>query len=531
MKRMFLMTAVSVVLALGLGIGCAPVATPSPTATAPPPAASPTPTEVAKPRGTITIAVTQDFFYMDPHQTIMMADSTMHSQIHEALVYYDAQLQIHPGLAASWEMVSPTEWVFHLREGVKFHNGEPFNADSVVYNTERILGDWGELRWTLVLGYLDHAEKINDYTVKLVTTQPDPVFLAHLTCFWMVSPRAVEEVGNDNYGGHPVGTGPYRLVERVKDDHVTLTANLDYWGELPAIETVIYKVIPETVSRIAALQTGEVDIAPITVDSFKVIDDSPNLTAVAIESAGTPWVFFEAESPQNPDAVALKDVRVRQALNYAVDVDSIAENTFLGFASRQGSNIPPLFWGHDPSIGPYPYDPEKAKELLAEAGYPELTLNLETPIGLMQKSVEVAEAIANDLEKVGVHAPVIPVEVGVLFAKREEVPTQAAPLHLIPWGQAAMEAIDKLYYPFHCEAPTSTWCDPHLDELIEASNVTMDPDERKEILFEIQRIVHDQAGVVFLYTEPFVFGYNDRVIGFEPRVDEKILAYGCSLAE
>jgi len=460
---------------------------------------------------------------------IMMADTSLHAQIHETLVYFDAQAKIQPLLATSWENVSPTEWIFHLREGVKFQNGEDFNADAVVANVERIMGEWGQPRFNMMTGYLDHAEKINDYSVKLVTSQPDAVFVPRLTGFWMVPPGYVEEVGNDNYGEYPMGTGPYKFVERVKDDHVTLTANLDYWGELPAIETVVYRVIPEAASRIAALQTGEVDIAPIPVDSFDVINDKPNLTAVGIEGGVSPWVFLLADSPQNPDAVALEDVRVRRALNYAVDVDSICETIWGGFTSRLGVHIPALLWGHDPSIEPYPYDPDKAKELLAEAGYPELTLNLEVPIGLMLKPSEVGEAIANDLEKVGVHVNLVSVEIGVLLGERDE--RKAAPLHILPWGQAVFDAWDKLFYPLHCDSPYSMWCDPHLDELIDASNTTMDPDERQKILTEIQQFVHDEAGFILLYAEPFIFGYNDRVVGFEPRADEKILAYGCSLAE
>jgi len=426
--------------------------------------------------------------------------------------------------------VGDTEWVFHLREGVTFHNGDPFNADAVVFNTERMLSEWGEPRGRHIRVTLDHTEKIDDYTVKLVTKEPNPIFLITVAQFWFVAPSQVKKLGNEGYEQHPMGTGPYKFVEYVKDDHITLEANLDYWGEVPAIKTAIYRIIPEAASRVAGLKAGEIDITEIPVDSFDVVNEDPNLTAVYRTGGRTPWIEFEPDSPLDPDAVALHDVRVRQALNYAVNVEAITENLFLGLTSRMASVVPDSCWGYDPSIEPYAYDPDKARELLAEAGYPELTFTLEVPtIGLMLKGLEVGQTVVNDLEQVGIHATLVPVDMVTLLSERDE--GRAHAMYFMPWGHAISDAHHKFYNNLRCDSGMSSMCDAKLDEMIYAEMKEMDPEKRKAIFSEMQQHVHDQAYVVFTYSQPWVYGYNNRVIDWVPRDDEQVLVYACSLAE
>jgi len=461
----------------------------------------------------------------------MMTDSAAHAQIHETLVAFDAESKMYPLLAASWEQVSDTEWVFKLREGVTFHNGEPFNADAVVFNAERIMGEWGQPRNTRMTRTLDHAEKINDYTVKLVTKAPHPEFPTYLTGFWFVAPGQVEKLGDENYGEHPVGTGPYKFVERVPDDHLTLEANLDYWGELPAIKTAIYRIIPEAASRVTALKAGEVDIAEyVPIDSYDVVDSDPNLSATYVPGGRSPLGFFLPDSPQNPDAVALNDLRVRQAINHAVNVEALTESLFAGLTHRMSSTVGPHNPAYDPSVEPYTYDPDKARELLAEAGYPELTLNLQVPsTGPMITPIEVGEFIVNDLEQVGIHATLVPVELAALLGERDE--RRAAPIFIVPWGQSFPDPYFNMFYILHSKSPYSMMSDPKLDDLIDAAGTEMDPEKRLALYSQAQQFTNDQAFLLFLYSQPFVFGYNNRVIGFAPRTDERVVAYGCSLAE
>jgi peptide/nickel transport system substrate-binding protein len=506
----------------------APTAAQAPAETpAQPPAEAPAAAE-REPTGEIVIRQPTDIVEVDPHRTLWSSDSSFHFAIFDSLVQRETETMNYvPVLAKSYENVSPTEWVFELQEGVKFHNGEPFNAEVVKWNVERAMdpNEKRDPKYKVFAG----AEVLDEYTVKIMTVDPDPTFLGLLPRFYILPPQYMEEVGYEGFVEKPVGTGPYKFVERVRDDHITLEANTEYWRGMPAIKTVVWKIIPEDSTALSALMAGEVDVlAKLSPDDVEVVESNPDLYVASTISARGLVGHFYPDSPEGTGE-PLKDVRVRQALEMGIDVQSYIDNILGGYAQRVSTYLPPITFAYDASLEPYPYDPEQAKELLAEAGYPDgFELKMDVPSTfIVPKVMEVAQAMAADLEKIGVKLIIRPVELGTMIKYRDE--KTIAPTFLWSWGGDTFDPF-QYYQVLQCGHPWSFWCDEKMDELYDAGMATMDQNERAKIYKEMQAYVKEQAPMWFLYNGEDLYAANKRV-NFTPRPDERILVWEMSWNE
>jgi peptide/nickel transport system substrate-binding protein len=525
-----LLTMLLVALACSLIQCAAPTATPeSPaeaTATSVAPTATPIP-PTPTPARPLVIAQGAEALTLDPHIPADMTSHRIFQNIFDTLVFRDRDMKLQPHLATSYELLDDTTWQFKLREGVLFHNGEPFDANSVKFSVERILNPDLESHMAGWFATIDHVEIVDDYTVNIITGAPDPLLPGRLTWLYMVPPQYVQENGDEYFGLHPVGTGPYTFVEWVKDDHLSLQANEEYWNGAPAIQEVVFRPIPETSTRIAALLTGEADIIDsVPSDQVGTIENSDVAKVASVLSKRQIYIGLD-----NINDTPLKDKRVRLAINYAVDVPSLIENIMGGYAIQSASPVLPMYFGYDPDIKPFPYDPEKAKDLLAEAGYPDgFQVTLDTSSGRYVMDKETAEAVAGQLAEVGIDAQVEVLEWGVYVSKFLEYPKGVAPMYLIGWGAAFLDADQPLYDALHTGEILGRYSNADFDQLIEAARVEMDPDKRYELYQEAQQILKDDPPWLFLWQLKDIYGVSKDVV-WEPRTDEFISLLEVSFAE
>ncbi|EKP94071.1 family 5 extracellular solute-binding protein [Thermaerobacter subterraneus DSM 13965] len=299
---------------------------------------------------------------------------TVIRNIYDGLVTRTPDGRVVPEIAESWEQPDPTTYVFKLRRGIKFHNGEDLTADDVVFTFQRILAEDGldgqpSPRKGLVEP-LESIEKVDDYTVRMKLANPSAAFVQLLVHTQIVPKDYVEEVGSAGLSAKPVGAGPFRFVEGSLDGQIVLERFDDYYGgspDLPPVgpaklQRVVFRMMPEPATRIAALQNGEVHIIQeVPPDLVAQLEKDPNVQVKVTQ--GTRLYMIELNNK------VLTDPRVRQALNYAIDWDAILKELYKGHAHRVATALLPSGFGYDESLQPYPYDPEKAKQLLREAGY------------------------------------------------------------------------------------------------------------------------------------------------------------------
>lgn len=442
---------------------------------------------------------------LDPVYDTTATSTNMYDNLFDTLVHRANDLSIVPGIAESWENVSELVWEFNIREGVQFHNGETLDANDVAFTLNLILDPETESRWGPHLADLESAELVDDYTVRVTTKQPYAPLLARMTAVWILPDEYYQEVGSDEFGVNPVGSGPYEFVEWVRDDHLTMTANENYWRGRPSIDTAIWRLVADPLTRVAALRAGEADIIYHTpVQEVESLDSAPDIRVESVPSARVMFAGFDTFEPP------FDDVRVRQAMNYAVDKEAIIENILDGWGFQTASVGGFASFGYDHSIEPYPYDPERAMELLEEAGYPNgFEADWQGTRGRYASDVEIQEAIAGYLEAVGVIVNQNLTDVGTFFDGW--VNDQYEGFWFFGLGDPLMDLEYVINGTVYSGGRGWYYNSPQTDELIEATKVEFDPDVREEFFSELLQILHEEAPWIFLWNEVSHWGVNDAL--------------------
>ena len=483
------------------------------------PAATAWPPAPARAAGnTLTVAFSTDIVTLDPHQNTDLNTMQVLLQIYEHLVALGRDGKFHGVLAESWEVVDDRTWRFKLRRGVRFHNGEELTADAVKFTLDRLADTKEQMRsGPSFRANLAEVAVQDPQTVLIKTKAPYPDLLAllHLSG-GIIPPKYFQSVGKERFAREPNGTGPYRFGSWKRDVQVTLQANDRYWGGKPAFAEFVYRPIPEATARVAALVKGEVDLAAdIPAERTKELESGRN-TRVVSRTGQQIYIGLDTLKVE-----PLKDRRVRQALNHAVDVDAIVRDVLGGQAIRLSGPFFPGMIGYDASIKPYAYDPERAKRLLAEAGYASgFSATLDVPVGYQgaMKLKDVGETVASYLGKVGVTAKLNLIEPA---AATERYQAKQFQMYFYAWGGDIVSG-RILEILFHSKTRGYYYQSPEADAAIAAYQSAMSPRRREELGRAAHRFLHEDAPFIFLYQEKATLGLA-KSLAWDPVLSDQRL--------
>ncbi len=456
---------------------------------------------------------------LDPHGDIATLVTNYHRHMFNTLVRRsnDEKLELEGDLALSWENVDPVTWEFKLREGVKFHDGSELTAEDIKWNYDRMTDAELSLHVTGFVKTIDRVEVVDPLTIRIITLEPDPVLPVRLTSGYIIPKKVFEEVGAESFGLNPVGSGPFKFIEWVKDERLVMEANPDYWEGPPQVDRLVFKPIPEVTTRMSALKTGDVDIVnKVPIQEINAIKAESNLDVLTISGGRVVFYGFDTFHPP------FDDVTLRQAINYAVDVESILENVLGGYGKRT-LLAPEMYFGVDTSVEPYPYDPEKAKELLAEAGYPggeglEFTIECATS-GNTPNDQEITQAVAGELAKVGIKADVNLEEFGGFV--RRWLDQEIRGMYCFSFGGVWLDMDVLMSSHFHSPRRALYYNTPELDALIE-EGMSFDLDARIAAYQKVTPVIKEDAPWLFMFAADDIYGVNTRVKNWAPRSDEAL---------
>ncbi|OLB99838.1 MAG: hypothetical protein AUH30_04030 [Candidatus Rokubacteria bacterium 13_1_40CM_68_15] len=432
-----------------------------------------------------------------------------------------------PMLATGFKIVNDTTWEFTLRKGVKFHNGEPFTAQSVKATLEYALDPASKSHYATASywGPLKEVQVVDDYTVRFLTKQPWPNLIDHasLTNLLIMPAKALKELGPAKLAEKPIGTGPFKFVEWRRDERLVLERNTDYWGGPADASRVTFRFIPEFSTRMAALLSGEIDI----------MKDVPPHAVEAVERSGRARVRSTVSSRINYLALVnlkpgpMQDVRVRRAMNHAVDVDELIKAVLKGRATRMCGPLAPANVDYAP-VECYRYDSARAQALFKEAGVEptKLQLTLDTPAGRYPLDKDVSLAIAAQLQRLGIKTNVVVNEWGTHLDKIKNRNT--GELFFLGWGPA-LNGQGTIQPLFLADQTYSSYGNNKvIDEKIARAVTVMDPKGRAAAYAELQKLVHDEAPWVFLWQQHDLYGVANTV-EWTPRADEKVWMYDAKI--
>jgi len=428
------------------------------------------------------------------------------------VVFEDGEVQ--PSIATSWEAIDEQTWEFTLRDDVTFQNGEPLDANAVKFTIDRIMNPDEAVPWAGLMGPIESTEVIDETTIQIRTSEPFGPLVQKLLVAFIIPPSYYEEVGKEAFAQAPVGSGPFQWVDFDPITHLTVEPWAESWrweGNEPGVTAVTWRKMPEASTRVAALAAGEVDVAEdIPAETIS------QLESLDIQIMSQPIAQTMVVNLRNTWDTPLQEMLVRQALNYAIDKQAIADSILSGHATLVDSQlIGADSFGYNPDLEPYPYDPDRARELLAEAGYPDgFEMTYHFSIGRYPKDKEVSEVIAAQLAEVGVQANLEYLE-NVVFSQMARDGT-IGPMSIYGWQSMPAMDINQPIPFFQCETPRENFCDEELDRLIDEMEQELDPVAREANAQEMAAYLAETAPVIFLWQFHTIYGIQPYVEGFVP---------------
>ena len=456
--------------------------------------------------GTLTYAVGADADSLDPPNMAQMTSEMVGRLMYDGLIQFDPQIRLVPGLAEKWE-ISPDglTYTFHLRPHVMFHDGTPADAQAVKYCFDRMLSDEKPVKASLHSGLVKATTAVDPTTFRVVLTAPYATYLnnvAHVASA-IYSPTAHKKYGKD-LTLHPVGTGPFRFVEWKKGDQIVVERWDQSWRGKPYLDKVLFKIVPEESGRALMLESGDAQLMAFVPPELATrFGSNKSLVVEQYQSARVLGLSL------NNQFGPLKNTKVRQALNYAIDKDAIVKHIYQGKAKPSGSPSGPLISGAV-ELPPYPHDPNKAKQLLAEAGYPNgFALTILSPRGRFLKDAELMQEVQKQLASVGVKVILEFMEYAAFTsAARKPVGETKVQSFLQGWVPSNGEARWTMYALFDSSqwVPTgsngSFYTNPEMDNLIRQATTAPTLKARDEYLKQAQQLAHDDAAWLFLVATP-----------------------------
>lgn len=512
-----------------------------------------TPTPVPG-RQTLIVALSQAPTSLDPADHRSRQSETVIRNMFDGLVTRDTRSGVHLELAEEMNWLDEKTLEVKLRQGVKFHDGTEMTADDVVFTFDRIIQEnmieYPEPHTSPRKGLiapLESVEKVDDYTVRFNFSGVWPPAMQLLVHQQIVPKAYLEEVGTEGFIANLIGTGPFKFVEGRLDDQIVLERFDDYWGGAPdlkpvgpaCVEKAIFRVIPEASTRVAALLAGEVDIIQsVPSELIDTLAQTPGIQVKTAPGTQPQWLQLNVTNP------LFQDVGVRQAMNYAVDKDLIIEAVYGGRAVPLPGPLSPFNNFVNKDLSPYPYDPDKALELLAEAGWTDsngdgILDKGGQPFAFTLDTLEdwrpLAEAVASMYRDIGIDASVRFWEYSVVQPQLLACERQA---FLDDWGDSAFDPVGHFEAKWHTfvegqpygRGNFMCYSNARVDELIKAGEIEADPAERQKIYDEAQQIIYEEAPAVFLILPEEAEAASDRVQNWEPASDSRINLHDVCLA-
>jgi peptide/nickel transport system substrate-binding protein len=446
-----------------------------------------------------TVALTEEPTSFDAAiSTYTFSNVMVETHMLENLVDIQGQdLKITPILAESWRTLDPTTWELKLRRGVKFHNGDDFTSDDVKWTMDRMRDPKGQRAY--MVAQFESVEAPDPYTVIIKTKAPYGPMIAQLTDIAILPRKAFEAMGADGFSRKPIGTGPYRMVEWVRDQRLTLEANPGWWRGAPNPQRLVFRTIGDPSTRVAELRSGGVQIIQsVPAASLDTLDTGETRVVNIAEGRVMIYPFNLAKKP-------FDDVRVRQALLYGTDREAIVKSVVGKYGTLLTGPFTSKWMGFDPAVSAYPYDTAKAKDLLAQAGQSQLEFDWNITSGVFLKDKEVAEALASQLNKIGVK---MNLQVTERAKIQEDFNSGNFQLTSVAWGTRPDP--DPMLSSIVTARDSNT--DADVKALIQQGRSSVDDTARTQIYQQVHKHMREQAEWLFVYAQAESFGKRADVV-------------------
>ncbi|MGB4437791.1 MAG: ABC transporter substrate-binding protein, partial [Sedimentibacter sp.] len=492
-----------------------------------------TPTEK---KDSIVIAVSSDILSMDPYRYNETPTNQFMLHIYETLISFDNKAQVHPGLAEKWSIADDgVTYTFNLKQGVKFHDGDEFTAEDVIASFNVAKNPDSPSAFSNFFSNVESYEATDDYTVVVKTKGVYPILLSDLSNIYILKKENVEGKTEEEIADTIIGTGRYKFVEQVKEDHIDLVANSEHWSGEKPITNVRFRPITNEATRTATMLTGEVDITvDISVRDVERLNDTEGMSVITQQGLREIYLNFDSrkDSPffkDKPNPMA--DKKVREAMYRAIDVETIVKNIMNNYATVMNSYIPENYNGYK-VVERSAYDPELSKQLLAEAGYPDgFEITLDASNDRYVNDGDIAQAVAGYLEKIGIKVNLNLMPKANFFSYIKPKENQSMFL-MTGWSDSSGEGltlVNDLLYTYDLERGVGTvnrghYSNTEVDALIDKASREMDAVKRAEYVSEADRVAREDFGYIPLHYEHDTYAVKDG-INFTPRMNKYIEAW------
>jgi len=448
----------------------------------------------AKSGGTLVIARLSDANNLDPHfSTQINSMAVIQHKVYEGLVQLDKNSEYKPLLASEWKQLDDLTWEFKLRQGVTFHDGAPFNAEAVQKTVARVLDKNNPSPKYNMFEMIKEVKAVDEYTIQFKLNYAFAPLLSVLASAEgsILSPKAIEQYGKE-LSKHPTGTGPFVFESWTPGQEIVLVKNEKYWGDKPKIDKVVFKTVPEDATRVAMVETGEAHAAEqLPVTEVERVQSSSAMSLGRFEAFATDHIGI------NTKKKPFDDLRVRQAIAYAIDKEAIIAGVYNNVGKKADSTLGPKVIGYSPNVKSYPYDLNKAKALLAEAGYPN-GFKATVYLNDNKARINVAEVLQSQLKQIGIDLEVKVLEFGAYLEAAAKGETD---LFISGWGNATGDADYNQINIYHSKSHGlpgnhSFYANPEVDKLIEAGRKEKDPEKRKAIYEKSVQLEMDDVAII-----------------------------------
>jgi peptide/nickel transport system substrate-binding protein len=464
---------------------------------------------------TLTVNLPEEPASLDGNYDTLVVPAQISANLYDGLFTMDANRKPVTDLATKYTQPDPTTYKMELRRGVKFHDGDAFTSADVVNTFDRISNDKKlASKQASYVSNIDSVTADGDHAVTFKLKAPDISFTKALASLLYITPKkAVRTAGNAKFATRPVGTGPFKFVEWVKGDHLTMEANCRYWKGKPKVSRVVWRFVSEPATALASLESGKTDMVPyISADHARSLKSKPEFKVTSVPGVRNLWVQM------NTKTGAARDRRVRLALNYAIDKKKIVDDLLKGGAVRSGQPASKPVFGYNPDVDPYPYDPAKAKKLLKQAGHGDglsLTLYNDKPVQNL-----VWQAVGDQLKAVGIKVK-LKSDLNYFSNSFLKNKMGANTLFIQGCSSLTLDSDFCMGLTFDSKRRGLYYHSPETDRLIAKARGEADPKARQASYDELMGKLHDAAPVVFLYSTVDTYAMDDSV-SFTPRSDQKL---------